>query len=61
FNYNHVCFENGSTDTATKDPENPATAGNGFYYLVDGENCFGEGTLGYRTGGTERPNSNPCP
>ncbi len=55
FNYNHVCHENDSADTTASDSATPA-AGNGFYYLVDGQNCFGEGTLG-----SGRPNTNACP
>jgi hypothetical protein len=60
FTYNHTCFENGSADAATSDSSIPSPAGKGFYYLVDGENCFGEGTLGYKTGGVQIPNSSPC-
>ncbi len=59
FSYNHTCFENGSADTAATDTSTPAMA-NGFYYLMSGENCFGEGTLGSKTGGTARPNNSPC-
>jgi len=57
--YDHVCFENGSLDTSTTDIETPTTGG--FYYLVNGENCFGESSLGSKTGGPVRPNTSPCP
>jgi hypothetical protein len=54
--YDH-CFEN-TTGTTWTDAETPPARG--WYYLVAGVNCFGEGTLGTAEAGP-RPSGGPCP
>ncbi|HEX5042051.1 MAG TPA: right-handed parallel beta-helix repeat-containing protein [Candidatus Polarisedimenticolaceae bacterium] len=46
--------------TWLSDPTTPS-AGSAAFYLVTGENAGGEGTLGTRSNGSNRPNTNPCP
>ena len=54
--YGH-CLAQGLTETSWSDPE-PLPVGQTFFYVVSGENCFGEGSLG-----PGRLNTNPerCP
>ncbi len=58
--YDQTCYEDGSADLSATDGTVPAV-GAGFTYLVSGENCFGEGSLGTDGQGLERPNASPCP
>ncbi len=60
FSYNHACFEDASADASTTDAGVPP-AGTSWYYLVGGDNDCGEGSLGTRSSGSERPNAGPCP
>jgi hypothetical protein len=32
-----------------------------WFYLVTAENSVGEGSLGFASNGTQRPNTGPCP
>ena len=57
--YNHTCLENNSPDTSSTDAAEPAP-GQLFYYLIDGENTCGEGSLGTDSSNNQRPNPNPC-
>jgi hypothetical protein len=55
------CFQSSITGETWTDASLPA-AGTGWFYLVTARNRLGEeGTKGFRTGGTERPNPSPCP
>jgi subtilisin family serine protease len=57
---NHTCLAGGLSVRELSDTSVPGD-GTAFYYLVTGENCFGEGTAGFRSGGIERPIPSPCP
>jgi hypothetical protein len=54
--YDH-CSESAAGTTWSDSDTPPAR---GWYYLVAGVNCFGEGTLGSATAGP-RPTGDPCP
>lgn len=62
--YDHACFESadaaGNGATLSTDGTAPAV-GTGFYYLIDGENACGEGSLGNGSNGNPRPNASACP
>ncbi len=55
--YDHCGFP--TAGTTWTDAGIPAPRG--WYYLVSGVNCFGEGTLGAGQGGGPRPSGPPCP
>jgi len=56
-----ACFQAALIGATTTDGMSPA-AGQGFFYLVTAENRLGEeGTKGFDSLGTERPNAAPCP
>ena len=56
-----LCLQPGLVATNTTDPAVPAT-GTAFQYLVTAVNGLGEeGTMGFDSGGFERPNLTPCP
>lgn len=55
------CFQGAITGTTWLDAGTPPT-GTGWFYLVTAENRLAEeGTKGYRSDHTERPNPLPCP
>ncbi len=55
------CLASNLTSATATDADIPAP-GECFFYLVTAENRIGEeGTKGYDTHGTERPNPAPCP
>jgi hypothetical protein len=55
------CFRSEAAAATATDLESPA-AGKGFFYLVTAENRLDEeGTKGFRSNGSERGNSAPCP
>jgi hypothetical protein len=60
FGYDHTCHELGLAEPETTDGAIPGR-GDGFYYLVSSENCFGESGLGADTEGTPRPGPDGCP
>ncbi len=58
-----TCFASNlaSAQIQTNDTTNPSV-GQSYFYLVTSRNRLGEeGTKGYRSNGTERPNPSPCP
>ena len=56
-----TCLQSGLTITAATDPTTPAV-GTARFYLVTVRNSLNEeGTKGYRSNGTELPNTTPCP
>jgi len=56
-----ACLASALAQPNYSEPDAPPV-GDGFYYLVSGENAAGmEGTLGFNSAGAERPNTNPCP
>jgi PKD repeat protein len=59
FAYNHTCFEAGSPDTVSTDPQ-PPSIGELLYYLVSAVNVCGEGSLGSDPQGSPLPNPSPC-
>ena len=57
-----ACEQYDLTATTTTDPDPAPSAGDGFFYLVTAENRLAEeGTKGWRSSGSERPNPLPCP
>jgi len=55
------CVESSIAQAFTTDASTPAASAC-FFYLVTAKNRLGEeGTKGYRSSGTERPNPVPCP
>jgi hypothetical protein len=58
FSYQHSCHEDNSPDTSTTDDEELPSGGR--YYLVCGVNSCGDGPLGASSGGSPRPNPEPC-
>jgi hypothetical protein len=55
-----ICAHDTAEGTSMVDSDTPA-AGTGFTYLVTAVTATGEGGLGRRSDGTERPNLRPCP
>lgn len=56
-----TCLQTNLTNPSTTDPATPPT-GAGYFYLVTARNRLREeGTKGYRSSGSERPNVAPCP
>ncbi len=56
-----ACLEHDIASETGVDAGTP-TAGTGYFYLVTAENRLDEeGTKGFRSNGTERPNPAPCP
>ena len=55
-----TCFQSGLAGATVQDSSSPPS-GVGWSYTVAGHNVAGEGILGYRSDGTLRPNSVPCP
>jgi hypothetical protein len=56
-----VCLVSAVVGASVSDPSLPPPASS-FFYLVSAENrLWEEGTLGWRSNGSQRPNTNPCP
>jgi hypothetical protein len=55
-----LCYQSDLTEPEVMDSSTPPP---GFmhYYLVTAVNAVGESSLGYTSGGGERPNLSPCP
>lgn len=60
FAYGHACLDPGLPGPPAAVPGEPP-AGAGFYYLLSGVDPCSERTLGWDSGGGERPNPSPCP
>jgi hypothetical protein len=57
-----ACHEAAIAEATTDDPDVPSPPGEGFFYLVTAENRLAEeGTKGWSSSGSERPNPSPCP
>jgi hypothetical protein len=57
-----TCEQHDLTATTATDTDPAPSAGDGFFYLVTAENRLAEeGTKGWRSSGSERPNPLPCP
>jgi len=54
------CMQSGLPNPSATHPFKPPV-GSAYFYVVTGENSFGEGTLGYVSGGDERANTAACP
>jgi len=55
------CLENDVAGPAWSDSRPEPTAGDGYYYLVRGQNICGTGSYGAATGGAERVPGTACP
>jgi minor extracellular serine protease Vpr len=58
--YYGSCLQTGLASPSFSDSATPIING-GFFYLVTGKKDGIEGTLGFRSDGTPRPNNSPCP
>jgi hypothetical protein len=56
-----ACLENDVPTAPWNDPRPDPLNGEGYYYLVRGQNACGTGTYGTATGGAERIPGTPCP
>ena len=56
-----ACLQNDVAATAWNDPRSDPAAGQGYYYLIRGQNVCGGGTYGTTSGGTPRVPGTPCP
>jgi hypothetical protein len=56
-----ACLENDVPAAPWSDPRPDPVDGEGYYYLVRGQNLCGAGTYGAATGGAERLPGTPCP
>lgn len=57
--YDQVCLDVDEPAAQSGDASLPLP-GELFWYLVDGDNCFGEGSLGTASDGSTRPNGDLC-
>ena len=56
-----ACEQQALPDETTTDPDTPLVA-TGYFYLVTAENLLTEeGTKGFHSDGSRRPNHDPCP